>query len=206
MNALKISSLNHCLSSRPGATGLPLVWRGIFVMEEEEVWKPIKDWEDYYHISNYGRLKSLTRVYSTRNVVKKEKIVTAKTIGKRYLKYTLYLDGVTKTHSAHRLVAEHFIPNIESKPYINHINGIKTDNRVENLEWCTPSENIYHAYKIGLSRQDGENHATKKLNWASVREIRKLHSDGVDKYELAKTYNIHHGHVNNIIAKLYWKE
>ena len=64
-----------------------------------------------------------------------------------YIRITLCKDGKAKAHSAHRLVAETYINNNENKKYINHINGDKSDNRVINLEWVTPSENMYHCYK-----------------------------------------------------------
>lgn len=71
-----------------------------------------------------------------------------------YLRIGLSNNGVSKTYKLHRLVAEMFIPKIEGKTQVNHINGIKDDNRVENLEWCTRSENSIHAVKTGLMQSN----------------------------------------------------
>lgn len=76
-----------------------------------------------------------------------------------YLRITISIDGKQKAISSHRLIATCWIKNTENKPCVNHINGIKSDNNVYNLEWCTVSENGLHAFKTGLSKQPkGKNH------------------------------------------------
>lgn len=75
-----------------------------------------------------------------------------KTIGKGYLRVTLYDNNVRKTFLVHRLIALAFLPNPENKKSLNHINGNGLDNRLENLEWCTQKENVIHAYKTGLKK------------------------------------------------------
>lgn len=127
-----------------------------------EIWKDIdfiKGFEGLYQVSNMGNVKSLGRtVYypnscfnkTNKGVYRPEKILKAKT--KRYVGVTLSNSTNKIYPNVHRLVALAFIPNPLNKPCVNHINGIKNDNRVENLEWVTWDENVQHAYDTGLAK------------------------------------------------------
>lgn len=119
----------------------------------EEIWKDIPGYEDKYQVSNLGRVLScdrhLTGKKGKKYIIPKKILKPALCDG--YWTVAICKDDKLKTWRIHRLVAMTFIPNPENKPWINHISGVKTDNRIENLEWCTASENQKHAYKLGLS-------------------------------------------------------
>ena len=109
----------------------------------------------------------------------------------------------------HRLVAFSFIPNIENKPFINHKNGIKTDNRVENLEWVTHSENIQHAYKTGLMKpKEGSKNGFNKLNENDVIFIRKYYipfSKDFNRKRMAERFNVSIATIKAILSGRLWK-
>ena len=99
---------------------------------------------DNYAISNLGNIKN----------IKKGNILTPYLNLNGYLSYTFCQNGVKKTFRVHRLVALYFIDNPNNLPYVNHKDGDKTNNKVENLEWCTAKENDAHARRTGLKNQE----------------------------------------------------
>lgn len=126
-----------------------------------EIWKDIKGYEGLYQISNLGRVRSVSR-YVYHNQFCPQKIISLAIKRNGYVSVGLRNNNIRKYYSVHRLVAEAFIPNPENKLEVNHKNGIKTDNRVENLEWVTHSENQCHSYKV-LNRQISGSYAKHKI-------------------------------------------
>lgn len=125
-------------------------------IECQELWKSVVGYEGHYEVSNLGRVRSLNRVVPrsgpTNATSKQGSLRKAHITPKGYARLQLAKDGDTQNYMVHRLVAEAFIPNPFQKPLVNHKNGVKTDNRVDNLEWATDSENQIHAYETGLRK------------------------------------------------------
>lgn len=107
--------------------------------------KNIRGYEGLYLIDSLGNVVSLPRQQGSR-FVNQYNILTTKINRHGYKEVALSKDGKTKTVLLHRLIAIHFVENPNNYPCVNHKNGIKTDNRIENLEWCTRSQNTKHAY------------------------------------------------------------
>lgn len=110
-------------------------------MNNEIEWKPVIGYEGLYEVSNMGDVRSLRRNSTVG-------LVLAKFVDRGYVRYNLSIEGKTKSFTGHKIVANAFMPKVEGKKYINHKNGIRNDNRVENLEWCTQAENQWHKVHV----------------------------------------------------------
>jgi len=119
----------------------------------KEIWKDIEGFEDLYQISNNGRVKSLKRkiLYKDgRSFIKEESILNPSIGNKGYYYLNLRKNGISYNKRIHRLVLMHFKPQLKNKTQTNHIDGNKSNNNINNLEWVTNSENQIHAVKLGI--------------------------------------------------------
>lgn len=177
---------------------------------DTEIWKDIKEYEGLYQVSNKGKIKRLagkclTKAGKYRNI--SENILTCFSNKTRYnyLYVNLNNNGL-KQFRLHRLVALHFIPNPDNLPEVNHIDGNKNNNTVENLEWCSNLENIRHSFKIGTHKiRTGEQAPNSKLTLEQVIEIKERLKNKEYGRRVAKDYNISEGMISLIKNKKYWK-
>lgn len=152
--------------------------------------------------AKYYRITTQGDVYSKKSPDKKMIPIVMKC---GYLRLKLKCDdGITKSFLVHRLVALTFLSNPQNKKFVNHLNGIKTDNRLENLEWCTARENQLHAYQTGLKSSSGENNSRNILKEDQVIEIYYKLMNGARVCDIAKEYNLSTSSVNSIKSKSNW--
>jgi hypothetical protein len=142
------------------------IWQNIDINDlEGEIWEQVKDYEEFYKVSNFGRVKCLSRDIG--HCYTKVKIMKLKKSKNNYIIAPLCFNKKYKFKYAHRLVAEAFILNTYNKPQVNHKNGDRGNNNSNNLEWTTESENMFHSYKeLGRKscvKMGKLNHKNKKV-------------------------------------------
>lgn len=173
---------------------------------EGEIWCDVIGFEESYQVSNYGRIKSLKN--------KTPKILKPMLNHKGYLKVDLRKNNHHSLFYIHRLVAKAFIPQTHDKQQVNHIDGNKFNNHYTNLEWVTPSENMYHSYRIGKHIAPanlkppvryGENNNCAKLTVSQVKQIRDLYASGeYSQRKLAKLFNVNKSTIKRIVLRETW--
>lgn len=177
-----------------------------------EIWKQTH--RKGYEVSSLGRVRSLDRVIVDKRGVKKKlkgRVLKPGKIerdnGKGYYLFVQITSGVSSL--VHRLVAEAFLENSENKPEVNHKDGDKTNNRLDNLEWATHQENCDHASQIGLASGGslpGESNPYSTLTETKVRALRRLFATGeFSKAHLARLFKVSHGAISNVIKRRSWR-
>lgn len=164
------------------------------VKKLDEIWKDIKGYEGEYQISNRGRIKSIRYIAKYNRFI--EKVMKPGDNGRGYLTTMIGRKGNVKTVKIHRLVAETFVPNPNDLSEVNHIDGNKQNNNVENLEWVSHQENMIHAHKTGLTKDES------KLSRYEIDFMRKNYIPRDSKFGIrafARNTGLSSSHITRII-------
>jgi hypothetical protein len=180
----QLTKYYHKAYSEPLVLG---IYKFFFVME---IWKDIEGYEGLYKISSIG------------SIANSKRLLKQQTDSKCYKTIRLFSDGLGKPYFIHRLVAIAFVPNPENKPQVNHIDGVKSNNELINLEWCTAKENINHAMRSGLINMHTN---SAKISMSKANEIRRIYDSGYYTYKsISEMYPISSVMVGHIIRGTHW--
>lgn len=147
-------------------------------------WYPIKGWEELYELNKQGEVRS----------IKRKRLIIGDVNNCGYYRVTLYKKGVSKKYFRHRLVAEHFLNKKINKDFVNHIDGDKSNNCLENLEWVSQSENEKHAFRMGLKQKTNKPFIVEFVN-GEVKEYE-------NQYDCAKEIGCSQTSIKNWLNNL----
>jgi hypothetical protein len=170
--------------------------------KDAETWKPIAGYEEIYEISDKGSVKRIKPEYNTYV----GKILAGGYDTDGYHVVLLYKSGKRRMFKVHRLVAEAFLPNPDSKPQVHHKNSVKFDNRAENLEWVTWPEHVEHTVADNAyNPAKGSDHHNAKLKESQIPEIRKLLAEGKSCTDIALLFAVNSATIGDIKDGKTWK-
>lgn len=201
----------HFIPSR--AVLINLLLAGIFIMEtnQEEIWKDIPGYKGKYQVSNTGKIKTnqeFIKAFYSKKRMKSNILKQSNRLG--YMVVSLNDGNKAKQYSVHRIIAFAFIENPENKPFINHKNGNKSDNRLDNLEWVTAKENSIHSVRVlknNFNKKGSKNPQSKTIYqynkmgglvriWGSIREAaRNGYVQSGITFCLKEPYRTHKGYL-----------
>ncbi len=163
-------------------------------------WKDVPGYEGCYKANFNGDIKGLNK----RSKTNRETILKPFKNKFGYLTIQLSKNDKKTHYGVHRIIALTFIENHENKPFVNHKDGNKANNHVDNLEWCTKSENEKHAHAIGLKNWKGQNHSQSKLTNEDVHVIRMLISNGIRNKKIAALFDLDNSTISDIKRGKIW--
>jgi hypothetical protein len=166
-----------------------------------EQWKDIRGFEGYYQVSSFGRIRLVRADLRNQRIG----IRKGSKSGRGYLSIVLRTPKGVRREYIHRLVALHYLANDKNLPTVNHINGNKLDNSVENLEWCSYADNNKHAVEYLGYQNSGEHNSMAKLSERTVLAIRKDYERGLTQAGLHKKYNLTRSHIHDLVKYKKWK-
>lgn len=173
------------------------------VSPETEIWKPVVGFEMIYDVSNQGNVRRSYTAPECRSTKRGRSLKPDDHDG--YRRVSLLRSGKTYRMMVHRMVAMAFLEGYVPGRQINHRNGVKHDNRSENLEWVSQRENILHAWRTGLSAApQGEDHGASVLDEKSVKAILVLLANGVEGQLIAKAYGVTGAAISSIKRGQSW--
>ena len=180
-----------------------------------EEWKDIPEYEGYYQISSWGRVKALTREIIRKDnvkIIRQERFLIPSN-DNNYLRVKFTIDGVAKSLRLHRLLAEAFLinPNPDLWNIVNHIDGNKLNNNLSNLEWCSSSQNVKHAWDNKINndsnyRKFKNGYSRRKFSEEQMDGIRQEYATGLFSYEtLANKYDCGITTISRIINNTFYQ-
>lgn len=166
-----------------------------------EQWKDVVGYEGLYQVSNHGRVKTMARLHrENRPYMKKERLLNPPINSAGYPQVALYKDKKGVIHSVHKLVATAFLDRKAEHQVVNHIDGNKQNNHVDNLEWCTYGHNHSHAIRTGLIvMPTGERARGSKMSNEARHFMIELKSAGMSSKHIGWLFGVVEGTVNDII-------